>query len=600
MTVTYLVHREGISSALAYTPLNEQWNDNIYYFSTLNFKRSGNYTISFIVEGADFASKLEPLVFPVKVTALRIRHGPKHALDQLIASKYILSNGRQITNNRRELHALATRYQTDDVKNEFEATRIALVILYAALPSGSINYDSSPSDLSQDIFSMVANSTCWNDYLDQAWRGAVWSTQSPEILMECLLVLEYFINKGWLASPYNRLLNALALPHFAVKSATSSSVALRIFCIDRALLYDKVVVVPRSSRRTTREELAAATLSRSFSKSSRLSDSDALSKDEGRSSRPKRQSAYEMSNKTISRVSDDLPPRKRKSIRDEEETWDDNDTDSENVERPIQTGWTCNHCRVSNENRARSCNGCGERKSAIPVMDVNTNVRKTSRLRSNKKSYNEDDDEEEELNDDADDDSSEDDSDRRRKKRRSDSSKHIRSTEDDQEESEGDNEDNDVITSDIDFDQDILEFQNSSEPSASVYLRFVEILKRLYEDPRSEIFWSPVNVKAIPLYRLVVILLELFASTKSGFILICNTPCVSSLDDVIFLFSILKDTYCTSHGSWNYFEVHSNRLLRRKSSLNREGTFAKIFDLQVDNDTMLFDSRICAWYGRIA
>lgn len=42
--------REGLSPPLAYTPLSEAWGDHLYYFSTLSFKRSGNYTVSFLLE----------------------------------------------------------------------------------------------------------------------------------------------------------------------------------------------------------------------------------------------------------------------------------------------------------------------------------------------------------------------------------------------------------------------------------------------------------------------------------------------------------------------------------------------------------------------
>ena len=43
-------HREGLSPPLAYTPLSESWSDHLFYFSTLSFKRSGNYTVSFLLE----------------------------------------------------------------------------------------------------------------------------------------------------------------------------------------------------------------------------------------------------------------------------------------------------------------------------------------------------------------------------------------------------------------------------------------------------------------------------------------------------------------------------------------------------------------------
>ena len=48
--LNWLSPREGLSPPLAYTPLSESWTDHLYYFSTLSFKRSGNYTISFLLE----------------------------------------------------------------------------------------------------------------------------------------------------------------------------------------------------------------------------------------------------------------------------------------------------------------------------------------------------------------------------------------------------------------------------------------------------------------------------------------------------------------------------------------------------------------------
>ena len=50
LTVTYQIHRDGDSQPLSYTPLSDAWGDNLYYFLTANFKRSGNYTVSFLVE----------------------------------------------------------------------------------------------------------------------------------------------------------------------------------------------------------------------------------------------------------------------------------------------------------------------------------------------------------------------------------------------------------------------------------------------------------------------------------------------------------------------------------------------------------------------
>ena len=38
----------------------------------------------------------------------------------------------------------------------------------------------------------------WNDAMDQAWRAAVNQAISPTVLMECVVLLEHYINKAWL------------------------------------------------------------------------------------------------------------------------------------------------------------------------------------------------------------------------------------------------------------------------------------------------------------------------------------------------------------------------------------------------------------------
>ena len=43
-------------------------------------------------------------------------------------------------------------------------------------------------------------------------------------------------------APYHRLHAALPSPHFALRCATYSAVALRVFSMDRAMLYDKIEV----------------------------------------------------------------------------------------------------------------------------------------------------------------------------------------------------------------------------------------------------------------------------------------------------------------------------------------------------------------------
>ena len=53
--------------------------------------------------------------------------------------------------------------------------------------------------------------------------GAVIQATTPTDLMECILLLEFYLNKAWLTSPQSRLLSALPNPQFAVRCATLSA-----------------------------------------------------------------------------------------------------------------------------------------------------------------------------------------------------------------------------------------------------------------------------------------------------------------------------------------------------------------------------------------
>lgn len=74
VTIVYQIHLAGSDKPLAYTPLDEAWSDNIFYFATLVFKRSGHYTISFIAQGQN-VSAVKPLVFNIIVSARIVKCG---------------------------------------------------------------------------------------------------------------------------------------------------------------------------------------------------------------------------------------------------------------------------------------------------------------------------------------------------------------------------------------------------------------------------------------------------------------------------------------------------------------------------------------------
>lgn len=378
----------------------------------MTFKRSGTYTISFIVEGVDFASKIEPLVFSVNVRALYTLRGPKHALEQLNASKFIQASGRQIVHHRKELTLLTTKYENAVIENEFAATKTALFMFYAALPLGALQWEQSNDYNGQchddlKLYEAIVHSTGWNDFLDDVWRQNVESASNPSYLMECILVLEFFINRGWLMSPYHRLINSLALPHFAVKCVTTAAVALRIYCLDKAMMYDKVINVPRTTRRGPIDDQGD---SRANLKTSKLNEVEASDVTSGRS---RRQAYVEASSKiqnhsqnTSTQEKPKVFGKRRRGI-DDEDVDDENYDESESITKEsiddneeslsLKTKWRCACCKAMNESRARSCSECGERKlpgivlqsskSASSFEDEDMSVEKYSAPKSWKCGY---------------------------------------------------------------------------------------------------------------------------------------------------------------------------------------------------------------------
>ncbi len=61
-------------------------------------------------------------------------------------------------------------------------------------------------------------------------------------------MLEYYLTKKWISDLGTRLMAALPSHHAAMRCVSLSSVALRVFSLDRSLLYDRVVEEPRSRR----------------------------------------------------------------------------------------------------------------------------------------------------------------------------------------------------------------------------------------------------------------------------------------------------------------------------------------------------------------
>lgn len=466
VVVTYQIKRDGDIDSLAYTPLSEQWTDNIYYFATANFKKSGNYTISFIAESSEFTNKIEPLSFRIKVESENIIHGLYHSLITLRAFNFMESPSRQILDQRRLLldRVLSFKETSGEYLNEFEAAKIALLAVYAALPLGALLWNSDVTFTKKDVnfkFSLIESSG-WDDNFDQVWRGAVESTESIEVLMECLLILETFINKDWLSSPYNALIQSLPLPHFALKSATISSICVRIFSLDKSLEYAKVYSQPRQSR----TRIVKNTENFKHTSDYRDSRNDDIDEIPGkRSRRAAADNAFNRIREFFPVEEDHRVPKLRRTAKYEPDSDSEFESSGMVSMNKNSMNWICATCTVANDGRARSCSACGERKGFhIPADDVNSS--KKGNLRRKNKSFDLDDDDDHYF--------------------------------DDYEVGKPSS-----IYPTIDISKEINDFsiKNVGESYLDTSIKIFKVLQKLYQDSSSMEFWIPVDQKLNPSYK---------------------------------------------------------------------------------------------------
>jgi hypothetical protein len=534
-TVNFEIKLDGVQQGLAYTPLQEPWTDGIYYFSTLNFRKSGKYTISFLVEGAKMGH-IKPLVFPIVVEAEHISCGPACALSRLRAADYITHADRHVVSKRRELMTEISRSES-----EFVAVKALLLTVYLALPMGAVVMGPEEEDKRNDIFGHIAEATGWNSNLDQTWRGCVLEAASPAMLMECLLVLEYYINKAWLTAPASKLLAALPSHHFAVRCVTNSSVALRIFCLDKCLAYDRIQNIPRGVRvtgdSTRATSVTGGTVSVAPPRKSRNNMASKRSLEMSRSGyqedvmetfseRPKRGAslrAREAMTASVKQFQDDSDEERaargsRRSSRDK---------------GPARPQWACHVCTTLNDG-LRSCQMCGTRRLSPEEMAASTTrMSRAERLQLRRKSYEESESEgEENGGGSGDGDDSDEDAGGRGKKRGKTSSSvkdreaelglrkraRVSYKEKDDDDLDGDEEDEEEKEEDggegddneeegeeeVDVDQMIAARKqevSEEEQDADIALNLLLLLHKMADDPDSSPFWFPVDLVTYPDYR---------------------------------------------------------------------------------------------------
>jgi hypothetical protein len=386
VTVVFQIQKEGLGHPLAYTPLAEPWGDGIYYFSTLQFKRSGRYTISFFPEGVQM-SHIQPLVYVVNVIAEHVTSGPTSALSRLRAQEYLTSPDRQVTFKRREIFQFLSQI---GIENEFAALKSSLFTLYLSLPLGSLilsEHDDDDGYSGGDTLSCITDASGWNSHVDELWRRCVMESRSSVILMECVLLLEFYISKNWFHSPANRLISSLPSPHFAIRCVTNSSIALRIFCLDKCLSYDRVAVQSKGGKPIITSS-SLTSHSSSTGRKSAVGRSSSVPEEvlAAYTARPKRAAmtkAREALSETVRFQLDDGSDEDggaggRRNLRT----------------RAPRPQWNCGECGTVNDDRNRSCVECGSRKRVSTIAPTTSHLSRAERLgRRRRAMYGESDDE---------------------------------------------------------------------------------------------------------------------------------------------------------------------------------------------------------------
>jgi hypothetical protein len=431
----------GLGEALITSELTEPWDDGNYYFCIPTFRRAGVYRVTFSVEPLEgyvgpTLSLVKPFCFDVTVRARKIVSGLADARSKLWAWQYASKAGRRSMLDRiRYSDSYENRVAAPVVKgpssapvysvidsSELDACKSALLAVFSALPEGALSLDSDNDDYA-GAPTGAAEAQGWNDILEDVWFESIERATSGDQLMECVLVLEYYISKGWMDQPTAKLLASLPAPHYALRAATISAVALRIFCLDRSVNYSKVEA--RRSSRGTRGGGGASSHNNHHHQQQQSSS--------GRSSRGNKQSYAEVDgddeedyssygNRRSGRAASAAAQgriRKQTYAYDEPVDEEDEVTQPRGGRKGSRRGaattavefeeaaggpadsWECPQCTMQNVLRARSCEACGgKRSSASTSAPANSHAAKKKR----KRVVTSDDEEEEDEDEDEDDD----------------------------------------------------------------------------------------------------------------------------------------------------------------------------------------------------
>lgn len=178
---------------------------------------------------------MKPLYYPVRVDLSEIPYGISNAYRRLRANAFKDRSNRQVASSIYDnvVHQFIGKYTNVD---DFEALKHVMFVVYYSLPNGCLA-DSSVSDNS-NAFQCFTDAYGWNNVLDYVWRAEVATVTSSVRFMECCLLLELNIEEHFLCNN-DQTLSALPSAYEAICRSSLSSVALRLFTLDKYLLYDQ-------------------------------------------------------------------------------------------------------------------------------------------------------------------------------------------------------------------------------------------------------------------------------------------------------------------------------------------------------------------------
>jgi hypothetical protein len=107
----------------------------------------------------------------------------------------------------------------------FGLLKAALLLIEAALPTGAVDNSDQGT---------------WSPTLACEWRSVVQSARGPSSLMRCVILLEECLSPEWMEPQFIHLLACMPIKWKAINEASVSSLATRIFLIDKGLHYDEV------------------------------------------------------------------------------------------------------------------------------------------------------------------------------------------------------------------------------------------------------------------------------------------------------------------------------------------------------------------------